>query len=865
MIKFILTLVLTIFGVTPPKGDAAQIVTPGIPVGTGSISGLNGEIKRLMDGWKMEKLSFPYLPNISTFEIELGYYNPLLLAFGLTSRLPGKITTTRNYNSKVQRYLLYTKLRLLKHISKPKLYWKLAFHIIRRSNAYLVGCLHMVDKNLYRTLTVKQLKRVLKGVDKIRGRLTGLSDQKVLYHRTYIPKAESFRPLGVPTKSWRVYLNMLLHPLVIQTNHVIRDYQHGFRPGRGTLTAWKSIFKDVISSPNIYEFDLKQCFPSISLPRLERRLRVIYHLPVHVARYYISLNWQPPLFRGGIKLNESQSLALWETNTKSLEVNGPPVVKYEEGLPQDSYIGIKNLGSYDTKPIERSKWAVGNEEWLMDPYGNAEEVDDPRDIHLDENDIETTEWISTIPIDILQSFLFSITDWTYNFPQSALAKTETSQLAAAIKLTFKDRYVPGRSSYSQFTHEWVKHIGTAQGSPLSPYLAALALDELQSYLPSGVKVKLYADDGILYGPGLEKMIADGNHLRMFSLIGLTINQKKSGWIKKADVWVNPLKFLGLTLEGESNLLKASTRKGSTLVFNKSDLLEAEHDIDVAVASTREALAAKLIDARSMERKYRAWREWAKRAIADNYGDYWMRLLNLSGALDGIRVFSEYYSHYDAFIWYYYVLLTRIFYMSRDAIIRTITSGVLSLRDKREVRRFITENFTPEGLEALPIAPMFDGRSQTKSGLRRLVSRIMGMFSWTHPSEEKSLVVESDPFPLYRFRSLFLIETHNPYLQNHRSKYTWVNFIKSRYAGFIMSRLYNGTYSFDDFMQDFRLKPLKGSIAWFLRNHPSLNVFTGTSFAVKKELNLLRKIQKTSTKTPSAKVRLQMKTNRSQWK
>lgn len=39
---------------------------------------------------------------------------------------------------------------------------------------------------------------------------------------------------------------------------------------------------------------------------------------------------------------------------------------------------------------------------------------------------------------------------------------------------------------------------------------------------------------------------------------------KSGWVKREGKWLKPLKFLGLSYNGETDVLKASTRKGATI-------------------------------------------------------------------------------------------------------------------------------------------------------------------------------------------------------------------------------------------------------------------------------------------------------------
>jgi len=68
--------------------------------------------------------------------------------------------------------------------------------------------------------------------------MTAQRETAVDYSRVMIPKSESkYRPLGVPTLEWRIYLGLINKFLQLYKENEPQTYQHAFMPGRGTLTA----------------------------------------------------------------------------------------------------------------------------------------------------------------------------------------------------------------------------------------------------------------------------------------------------------------------------------------------------------------------------------------------------------------------------------------------------------------------------------------------------------------------------------------------------------------------------------------------------------------------------------------------------
>lgn len=80
---------------------------------------------------------------------------------------------------------------------------------------------------------------------------------------------------------------------------------------------------------------------------------------------------------------------------------------------------------------------------------------------------------------------------------------------------------------------------------------------------------MYADDGIIYGngnpPSEEEIMAKLNNPKA----GIELNMEKSRFAKLPGQELD-LRFLGMRIKGET--LSAETREGSTLRYNKHDLV-----------------------------------------------------------------------------------------------------------------------------------------------------------------------------------------------------------------------------------------------------------------------------------------------------
>jgi len=448
----------------------------------------------------------------------------------------------------------------------------------------MVTCIQTLDKNLYKEKSLTELNKLFKRVNKLRWNM----EEEMSYRRVYIPKASSgsfaesdrhtYRPLGVPSLPWRIFLNMLSHPLVLAAP--VRGFQHGFKPNRGTLTAWAEMFQKVIPSPNIYEIDLKQCFPSISLPRLMELLLLKYNLPEIWARYYVHLNYSIPEFKGAILANDIQYLLL-KGYLEHLKKANKPRAKDGEILEQiQKELAEQGLQVKDLKVVKKSRTWGMDQDMLVNPVPYTK-VDLPRLIEE-----RSASHLGLLP-EILKSFI-----------GSTLPKVRVSrglELDKAYRDWSKFRILnieedllqllgqpePPKTSELHNEATVLKQIGTIQGSPLSPYLSSIALQEIGENLPPGVEVLMYADDMIFYGPNLAKWLDNGPETLAIYLesLGFTMHGEKSGWlVKNGKVEKAVIKFLGCEYNFETKIWKSKTRKGNELVMNKEDLLSAEYDI-----------------------------------------------------------------------------------------------------------------------------------------------------------------------------------------------------------------------------------------------------------------------------------------------
>lgn len=397
------------------------------------------------EGWKAVKR----IPNVKDFKIEIQDFDDLFMKHGIQKRKVPIIIYDRHTNSSYNRYIKHQFARIERYSKlNPTIAWRVGINLIRRSNVFLTMAFNHVFPKWHREMKLSSVLALARRVRK----LTNNLNSKLIFTREYILKPNGkIRPLGVPTPAWRLYLHMLniILTFYLEAGDYGHPSQHGFRPGRGTLTAWKVILEKVIYAKDIFEFDLKGYFDSINIGYIDEMLSKI-KVPTGVRAMLYYFNSSPCIVRPPYLMNE-----------------------HEHTLKR---LHHKNMGC--------------------------------------------------------QELYMSTKDKTYS-----------------------------------------KIFGVPQGAPTSPALANLAMHESILSRPTQgnpLESLAYADDGLWYGNITQPLITPNTGMVRGNI---TINTNKSGWVKKDGIWLKPLKFLGLEYNGITNILKAATRNGAELKYNKTKLIE----------------------------------------------------------------------------------------------------------------------------------------------------------------------------------------------------------------------------------------------------------------------------------------------------
>jgi len=375
---------------------------------------------------------------------------------------------------------------------------------------------------------------------------------------------------------------MLSNFLSFYLDPTFLDSQHGFRPSRGTLSAWKYFFKNRIDKkPWIWEFDLKKFFDSANMNYVNAELKR-KGVPDGIANYISEICISAPhnpesstLLLGRDeygsntdKLNptpeERRKASATLFRLSSAYANGvfPPLTPATDKVPAFEK-PKRDVMNTSLLTQEEDMLISGRESWLKKKYGTI-----PDSKHLEEK--EHQYWYLQMAGNITNQMsgpysgmMFQMSDVgdkeTGQWRSFKLLKEYDKTPIRALNLLSSELYLSESPRINPLFS------GTPQGNPLSP---TLALTGIQRFLSQRLKPVApnsrppiggslsYADDGIFYGDEKFQVYDRPD-------IGIRISQEKSGWLKEAGKWKKDFKFLGLTLTKEG-IWKASTRKGSDI-------------------------------------------------------------------------------------------------------------------------------------------------------------------------------------------------------------------------------------------------------------------------------------------------------------
>lgn len=482
-------------------------------------------------GWKR-------IPAICEMYIEKAIDNVLYKSVGIKKMFRANpITFDKVAHDDMNKYIDWQLSRLKAARDKGDFvtYWMIVKYSLKYSKSFRIAAYNKVFSGWWHSINIKKVYKVLRRAEEIIQKY----DTMLMYRRAYVEKGSTYRPLGVPFPEWRIVMHMLNNFITMWVRKDLEEWNHGFMPGRGTNTCIRDTVKILNDYKYIYEFDLKQFFPSVVVSDVTNYL-INEGTDSTIYRWIDQINRSTPIYQNELKLEETTSFKNHldkQIEEDKVDLDDPcfeqlKYIPWEEMMKEDGYTDVRLwmkdqlgiLDAYNKRKIEKI-----NLEKLYDSSR-----------HLSNKKIV---WEPSI--ENLCNIHKSLMD-----PTTHLGGLETPC------------------------------IGLPQGLNTSPILSLIILVKWVHQLKAkGIKVHMYADDGFLYS---------NVPFEPFSPEKIPFNEEKSQWVKTPE-FTKKVKFLGVIIDTENQEITGQTRKGSTLTLGTKghDLIEMLREL-VTCYSTEEA-------------------------------------------------------------------------------------------------------------------------------------------------------------------------------------------------------------------------------------------------------------------------------------